>query len=132
MWNLIAIPLTCWLCALLALPRKPRLGTDVEDLVYARLLGRQQRLFLLALFASAVAFITLIAHLPSTVLPDDSLAPQATQTICQSSAAGPGVCWVGQPGGVWAVERQQPDGSVLIEDYVPVPPSSTLGTTVRP
>src|SRR5262249_48411337 len=109
MWNLIAIPLTCWVCALVALPRKPHPGTDIEDLVYARLLGRQQRLFLLALLASVVVLLTVIVHLPSRVLRDDASAPQAQQAICESSAAGPGVCWVGQPGGVWAVERPQPD-----------------------
>jgi len=41
MLTLIAIPLTCWLCAFVAIPRKPLPGNEVQELVYARLLGRQ-------------------------------------------------------------------------------------------
>lgn len=41
MWTLIALPVTCWVCTLLATPRRPHLGNEVEELVYARLLGRQ-------------------------------------------------------------------------------------------
>ncbi len=37
------IPLTCWACALLAAPRRPAFGNEVEELVYSRLLGRTAR-----------------------------------------------------------------------------------------
>ena len=57
-----AIPLTCWLCALIAAPRRPRVGNEVAELVYIRLLGRQQRLVLLAAVATAVLFITAPGH----------------------------------------------------------------------
>src|ERR1700730_10940044 len=67
MWTLIAVPLTCWLCVLLAFPRKPRVGNEVEGLVYARLLGRQQRLLLLALLVTALTFLIGVATLPRRV-----------------------------------------------------------------
>jgi len=36
---LALIPLTCWLCALLAIPRKPLPGDEVQELVYRRLVA---------------------------------------------------------------------------------------------
>src|SRR5436305_781925 len=51
MLALATIPVTCWLCTLIATPRRPRLGDEVAELVYSRLLGRQQ---LLRLFAIVV------------------------------------------------------------------------------
>ncbi|MDQ6748939.1 MAG: hypothetical protein M3010_12650 [Candidatus Dormibacteraeota bacterium] len=46
MATLIAVPLTCWLCVLIALPRRPLPGCEVQDLVYTWLLGRQRWLVL--------------------------------------------------------------------------------------
>ena len=39
-----AVPLTCWLCTLLAIPHPPQPGDEVEELVYRRLVGRHQLL----------------------------------------------------------------------------------------
>jgi hypothetical protein len=64
MWTLIAIPATCWICALVALPRRPRLGVEVEELVYARLLGKHQRLVLLAILMTGVTLLALPTALP--------------------------------------------------------------------
>jgi hypothetical protein len=61
MVTLAAVALACWLCALLAMPRKPRLNDEVQELVYARLLGRQQVLMLVALVATAGAFFAFVA-----------------------------------------------------------------------
>jgi hypothetical protein len=55
MLTLIAVPLTCWLCALLAIPRRPLPGNETQELVYGRLLGRQQHLTLLAFLLTIVA-----------------------------------------------------------------------------
>jgi hypothetical protein len=44
MFAYTAIPLTCWLCALLAHPHRSLPGNGVAEIVYRRLLGRQQRL----------------------------------------------------------------------------------------
>jgi hypothetical protein len=38
-----AIPLTCWLCALVAMLGKPHFGDEVPDLVYSRLLDSPSR-----------------------------------------------------------------------------------------
>jgi hypothetical protein len=52
-----AIAATCWACALLAVPRRPMPGNEVAELVYSRLLGRQQRLVLAASTATAMVGI---------------------------------------------------------------------------
>src|SRR5690242_12795065 len=72
---LALIPLTCWLCALVAIPRRPLPGNEVQELVYARLLGRQQRLVLLALVVSLVVGFSFVVRLPGIALMD---APAAT------------------------------------------------------
>jgi hypothetical protein len=69
------IPVTCWLCALIATPRKPRFAGEEQELVYLRLLGRQQRLTLLALLATALALLGLLIVVSRQVgvsLPDDN------------------------------------------------------------
>lgn len=38
MVTLATIALTCWLCTLIALPRKPLPNNEVQELVYTRLL----------------------------------------------------------------------------------------------
>lgn len=52
----VAVVVTCWLCTLLARPRQPLPGHEVQELVYTRLLGRQHRLAMLALLVTAVTF----------------------------------------------------------------------------
>jgi hypothetical protein len=86
----MAIALTCWICTFIALPRKPLPGNEVEELVYARLLGRQQRLALVAVFASGVAFlgaIIAVSQQPGAdaALPTEQacwIAPQSDQPVC--------------------------------------------------
>ncbi len=121
------VPLTCWLCALLALPRRPLPGNEVQELVYARLLGRQQRLVLLALVVSVVVAFAVVVHLPGIALSDTTAIGSHADTIggsavCETGASSQ-VCYVPRLGGMWAVERWQPDGAVVIEDLVPVPPA---------
>ena len=70
MLTLVAIPLALWFAALVATPRRPLPGNAVEELVYARLLGRQQRLVLLATLVSGLALLLAIALLPQRVDPD--------------------------------------------------------------
>lgn len=47
-----AIPLTCWLCALLAIPHPPQPGDEVQQLVYRRLVGRHQLLIACAVIVT--------------------------------------------------------------------------------
>lgn len=51
-----------WLSALLATPRRPRPADELADLVFARLVGRQQWMVAAAIVATAaVAFVRLLA-----------------------------------------------------------------------
>jgi hypothetical protein len=43
---LLLIPLTCWLCALVAIPRRPMPGDEAQELAYRRLVGRYHWLLL--------------------------------------------------------------------------------------
>jgi len=66
---LATIPLTCWLCAWLARPTKPFAGSEVQELVYRRLLGGQQRLIVLAVVMTG-AMLLLVALLPHRINAD--------------------------------------------------------------
>lgn len=55
-----AIALTCWLCALLAIPGRPVAHDEGQELVYRRLIGRQQWLVAYAILATAAAVIALL------------------------------------------------------------------------
>ena len=99
-----AIPLTCWLAALLATPRRPRLGNEVEELVYARLLGRQECLRLLAIVATAVAFFVFVLALPVHRAHDAGFG-QAGRHYCTTAVADVPRCFTLQPDGRWMQEQ---------------------------
>ncbi len=64
MLALIAIPITCWLCALLAIPRRPCPHHEMQEFAYCRLVGRQHLLVSYAVVATVVvAFVHLLAAL---------------------------------------------------------------------
>lgn len=107
---LIASAVTGWLTALLAIPRSPRVGNEVEELVYARLLGRQQRLLLLAFALTAATLVGGIATLPRHIDPDLRSVREARQTCTYPPEGGP-ICLVLQPGGSWARAQAERDGS---------------------
>jgi hypothetical protein len=59
---LIAVPLSCWPCLLLVIPRRPRHGDEVAQLIYRRLIARHH---LLILIASGITLTTVgVAVLP--------------------------------------------------------------------
>ncbi len=64
MITLAASLLLCWLIVLVARPRRPTAGDEVQGLVYARLCGRQQMLALLAFVVTALAFLFVLFTLP--------------------------------------------------------------------
>jgi hypothetical protein len=99
----VAIPATCWLAALIAAPRTPRIGTEVEELVYARLLGRQEQLRLLAIVATGVAFLWLVLALPTHGAHDAGYS-QASRHYCTPAEADVARCYTLQPDGTWAQE----------------------------
>ncbi len=64
MLALTAIPVACWLCALLAIPQRPRPHHEDQEFVYRRLVARQQILVAYATVATVlVAFVHLVAAL---------------------------------------------------------------------
>jgi hypothetical protein len=91
MHALILVSLTCWACALVASPRKPRVGEEVGELVYCRLLRRQQRLALLAFLATAALFLMVVLSLPQRVnaTPDPA---ETSDTAPMSVALSSGGC----------------------------------------
>ncbi|MGI8857016.1 MAG: hypothetical protein ACR2JW_14810 [Thermomicrobiales bacterium] len=115
-----AIPLTCWLCALVAIPRKPLPNNEVQELVYSRLLGRQERLALLAFVVTAVAFIVFVAGLSQRAgANEESVA--GGQQICSNAHAPLSTCYTRQMDGQWKEEQMQADGSWRVLGFVSHP-----------
>lgn len=100
---------TLWIAVFLVAPHKPLPNNEVQELVYARLLGRQQRVILLAVIVTAVAFLALIADMPHRT---DALADTAPRTrhLCNDLPMGQLICYTLQPTGIWVTEQLQPDG----------------------
>ena len=66
MLTVVAIPLTCWLCALIAAPRKPIPNHEVQELVYWRLVARHPLLLALATATTLVVVLVLVLSAVTT------------------------------------------------------------------
>lgn len=124
MWSLVAIPATCSVSALVAAPRRARVGNEVAEPVNARLLGRQQRLVLLALLVTSATLIGAVAALLRRIYPDLHALRDARGMCIYPLSGGP-VCPVLQPGGKWGQAQAQRDGSWLV---VPTATGPVLAT----
>lgn len=91
MFAYAAIPLTCWLASVIAEPRSPLPGNDVEERVYIRLFGRQHLLRHLAIVASVVALFAAVLAMPSQAMPGMHV-DQATQGRCTQPVIGEWLC----------------------------------------
>ncbi len=100
---------TLWIATFVAAPHKPLPNNEVQELVYSHLLGRQQRVILLALIVTAVSFFVLIAGMPHRADTSATIAPR-TRHLCTDLPMGQLVCYTLQPTGIWVAERLQPDG----------------------
>jgi hypothetical protein len=112
-WTLV--PLTCWLCALMARPARPLPGSEVQELVYTRLMGRQQRLMLLACTATVLLILGMVLMLPQRVDADLRAVRQANADcaarIDEDAPLEPSSrCYVLEAGGTWEQERRRADG----------------------
>jgi hypothetical protein len=107
MWTLVAIPLTCWFCVLVALPRKPLPGNEVQELVYGSLLGRYQRLVLIAAVATVVAALTLFIALAHHT---GARGVGSAESICVDTPGALPTCYRQMVGG-WQEEHMQADGT---------------------
>jgi hypothetical protein len=131
-WTLV--PLTCWLCALMARPTRPLPGSEVQERVYNRLLGRQQRLVLLACMATALLVLGMLLMLPQRVDADLRAIRQANAD-CAAQIDEDGMlehssrCYVLEAGGVWEQERRRADGGWELMGTVAAPVA--LDTTIH-
>lgn len=119
-----------WLAAFVAMPRAPLPNNDVQELVYARLLGRQHRAFLLAIIVTALGFFALVLSMPSLPAAHPNGAPSRRQ-ICFDDT--PPTCYTPQPGGAWLQEELQAGGTwrvVGVSLSAPHPPGEKDRTLV--
>lgn len=100
MITLAAIPLACWLAVLIATPRRPRVGNEIEELVYVRLLGRQEQLRLLAIVATAAALFMFVLALPAHGVRDAGYILSG-RYYCTPAEADTQMCYSLQPDGSW-------------------------------
>jgi hypothetical protein len=108
MLALATIPLTCWVCAWLARPRKPRYGDEVQELVYGRLLGRHQRLTLLALILTAGMLLGFVITLPQrSDRTLQSVRGADAECAAEMVAAATARCFELEAGGTWVEEEYQ-------------------------
>lgn len=131
MLELAAAAATCWLCTLIAIPRRPRWGNEVEELVYARLLGRQQRLVLVAVIATSLVLGALLFSLPQHA-GGRSVPNTERKPVCTSAPDRPAVCYTPQPDGTWEVERLRGNGTwerIGIERRPPSPDELARGSS---
>lgn len=118
-----------WLAAFVAMPRKPLPHNEVQELVYARLLGRQHRAVLLAVIVTALGFFALVLSMPSRPAAHSDGAPSRRQ-VCFDGSAIPLTCYTPQSGGMWMQEELQAGGTwrvVGVSFSAPRPPGEKGG-----
>ncbi len=113
--------LTLWACVLLTMPSRPLLNNEVEETVYARLLGRQHRLVFLALLLTGIFGIAVLAHSPPRIDPDLRDLRSAAR-VCDYPSVGFPTCYRMQPNGTWAQEAFQDGQWVVVGTVVSHPP----------
>ncbi len=107
---LTAIPITCWICAVVAIPRRPHPGNEVQELVYVQLLGRQQRLVLLAGAVTVATLLILAPSLPRRYDRTSETERHPPQVCSDYLGNGVSTCYTRQTGGMWVVETMLADG----------------------
>lgn len=113
MVTLAAVALTCWLCSLIALPRKPLPNNEVQELVYGRLLGRQHFLMLLALVATVAAFLTLVTLARPSHRDLEFAMERQSDAACVQQPYDPSICAIAQPG-TRIVQEARSDGTWIV------------------
>ncbi len=110
MFTVVAIPLTCWICALLAIPRRARFGNEIEELVYSRLLGGQHRITLLALLVTAVAFVAFVIAIPPAVQSGRGTVSGASRVCADADSVSEfrPICYDRRPGGTRVPDPMAP------------------------
>jgi hypothetical protein len=110
----------CWSAVLINRQRRPLPGNEVQERVYSRLLGRQQRLILLALIVTMASFFATLAGSPQRI--DPSLnALRSPVRRCNYPSIGFPICYRAQPDGTWGQEELQ-EGHWITVGTVSHPP----------
>jgi hypothetical protein len=93
--------LTCWVMVLAARPRRPLPGHEVQELVYSRLLGRQQTLVLVATVVSGIALVGFVVTASQRATADLRAARQVP-ALCASERDSTATCATAGPGEQWS------------------------------
>ncbi len=120
----VVAALTCWLCALLARPRRPLPHSPLDELLCDRLRANQRRAVVLACSVSCVALLAWILARPAAIDADAAVLRDARVSTgsapipdtrdtrgCFATWLVTPVCWREQPDGSWLVEGQLDDGT---------------------
>ncbi len=126
----VATILTGWCCVLIATPRKPRLGNEVEELVYTRLLGRRRLLIGFAATMTAATGLVVVVTLPQRIDPTLGEARRVDQ-YCAAAAAGQPSCYRLASDGRWLAAARQSDGHWADVGTVPAPPMGDTATAAQ-
>ncbi len=115
---------TCWLCALLAVPRKALPDCPLDEVVHDQLRRAQHRAVTVAFGVTLVALLAFALDRPSAVDADAeglraaqgvsrfAPMPDARDTRgCIATLLVTPICWRRQPDRSWAVEGQLDDGT---------------------
>jgi hypothetical protein len=103
-----AAVVSLWVATLVAMPRRPLPGNELAELVYIRLLGRHQRVALLACAVTALAAVTLLGAL-TRYAATDAKEMRGEHVICIDQATTPTTCFREVVGG-WQEEQLGTDG----------------------
>jgi hypothetical protein len=111
----------CWLCRGLCQPRSVPLVPATTVRTYLHALGRQRRLTVLATLLTVAVFMLLLG-LPTQVDPDLRDLRLAAASCGQRNAPyDTPTCHALLPGGQWAIEEVQPDGTRRVVGMVARP-----------
>jgi hypothetical protein len=102
---LVSVPLALWLAAFVARPRRPLPGNEVQELVYSRLLGRYERLVLLALIVTGVMVIGVTVTLPRHLDTTLGAAHEVGMFCDDESMTGVPSCLTWHADGSWTREE---------------------------
>ena len=101
--------LTCWCCALVAIPRPSPWGDAADERRIVRVLGRRVRIVALALLLTAAAIAPLVGAL-SGVAPD-LVEARSRHRLCTHPSVGFPTCYRWVSTGAWMREELGTDGT---------------------
>src|SRR5262249_45115140 len=114
---LVAVVLVCWVCALIATPRRPLPNSPLDEVVSAQVRRHQQRAMAFAVSAALLALLASVLARPSSVDADAEAIRQERVAVhgCVSKLdSGELICDVQRVDGRWVKLRQTADVTTRI------------------